>query len=306
MCRDSKRHHPGILPPFPTEPNRCPPPEYHLYPFCLGDYTKYCPDPSECPIGAYWIKEVDFKRIICHRTQDGPCRRPRLPQMISYLTRGEREAQRRNEIEILENYGIDTSHEIAIYNLQDSYHIQRTRKLSSRISEFFSLLEPDPPPANQKKHDTATSTSESGISTSSETPTSTTTVSQKTPCPSPPRLPGQCKWSTCPLLFSSQEETLEHIKKDHIGSRKGAFYDFTCRIRDCPCGGKVFEKRDNIVSHVTNVGFDIRYAVCPFKRYGCTVALKREWDLPRHVRICKFNPKAAPTAKVWRELKNLI
>ncbi|KAK6352029.1 hypothetical protein TWF718_005178 [Orbilia javanica] len=104
-----------------------------------------------------------------------------------------------------------------------------------------------------------------------------------------------CKWGTCSRVFTDQRVALEHIKSDHIKSRKYADYDFTCRIRGCPCGGKVFEKRDNVVSHVTNVAFDIRYAVCCFKPYGCTVALKREWDLPRHRKICKFRPEGYVT-----------
>ncbi|KAF3208021.1 hypothetical protein TWF192_003193 [Orbilia oligospora] len=108
----------------------------------------------------------------------------------------------------------------------------------------------------------------------------------------PPVAPGPivCKWSDCSQAFTDQRVALEHIKADHIKSRKFPDHDFTCRIRSCSCEGKVFEKRDNVVSHVTNVAFDIRYAVCCFQPYGCTIALKREWDLPRHKKICKYRP----------------
>ncbi|KAK6510295.1 hypothetical protein TWF481_005012 [Arthrobotrys musiformis] len=106
-----------------------------------------------------------------------------------------------------------------------------------------------------------------------------------------PAAPLVCKWGTCETVFDGQRACLEHIKADHIKSRRSPDYDFTCRIRGCPCGGKVFEKRDNTVSHVTNVGFDIRYAVCCFQPHGCKVALKREWDLPRHRKICKYRPE---------------
>ncbi|KAK6338570.1 hypothetical protein TWF730_002633 [Orbilia blumenaviensis] len=105
----------------------------------------------------------------------------------------------------------------------------------------------------------------------------------------------RCKWSTCEKVFDDQRAALEHIKCDHIKNRKAVDYDFTCRIRECPCGGKPFEKRDNVVSHVTNVAFDIRYALCPFKKHGCPIALKREWDLPRHRKICKFRPDGYTT-----------
>ncbi|KAF3937525.1 hypothetical protein ABW19_dt0209358 [Dactylella cylindrospora] len=105
-----------------------------------------------------------------------------------------------------------------------------------------------------------------------------------------PNKPVTCKWEGCDTKFPNELAALDHIKFHHIGSRKFQHHDFTCRIRQCHCGGKTFDKRDNIVSHVTNVAFNIRYAVCPYQKFGCPVALKREWDLPRHSKCCKFNP----------------
>lgn len=101
----------------------------------------------------------------------------------------------------------------------------------------------------------------------------------------------QCTWGDCTDRFATQESCLEHMKESHIGSKKSNHWDFTCRLRGCDCGGKSWSKRDNVVSHVTNTAFDIRYAHCPFKDRGCGIALKREWDLPRHIKICKYRPE---------------
>ncbi|KAF3912456.1 hypothetical protein ABW20_dc0103836 [Dactylellina cionopaga] len=153
-----------------------------------------------------------------------------------------------------------------------------------------SLKPPSPPPRTP----TVRSTYTGMITPLSTVPRAQARPPNPGPPPSPPTptpAPIRCKWGACTITYPTQQQTLEHIKADHIGSRKMSHYDFTCRIRGCPCGGKVFEKRDNVVSHVTNVAFDIRYAICPFKEHGCGVALKREWDLPRHIKICKFNPE---------------
>ncbi|EPS36679.1 hypothetical protein H072_9749 [Dactylellina haptotyla CBS 200.50] len=319
MSDNIDRYYVGVLPPFPRVVTRYPPLGYHLYPFCFGDYSKYCPNPFFCPKRAVWMKEEIFGRLHLSSssefTEDDIVDR----HLLAFLNNMELARESRKE-ECTQNTFTATP-KIGAPQVDQMVSTARlptpcpnAQMLDWQVSKALPFNAPSQLQTPIRRNEEITMQQHSqaqafafqidkpqprlnphqGYDSTISPPTSPENDQISLTPPTTPDTPSptliRCKWSTCTLNFYSQEETLEHIKSDHIGSRKMAHYDFTCRIRDCPCAGKVFEKRDNIVSHVTNVGFDIRYAICPFKKFGCGVALKREWDLPRHIKICKFSP----------------
>ncbi|KAK6517608.1 hypothetical protein TWF281_004257 [Arthrobotrys megalospora] len=104
----------------------------------------------------------------------------------------------------------------------------------------------------------------------------------------------RCCWTGCDRTFPNEPDCLRHVSLDHIKYKRDPDWDFTCRVRWCECH-RVYDKRDNIISHVTNVGFNIRNAFCRYKEFDCPVALKRKWDLYRHEDTCKFRPDGYET-----------
>ncbi|KAJ6260799.1 hypothetical protein Dda_5029 [Drechslerella dactyloides] len=323
----------GSLPPFRTVSPKIPPPGCHPYPFCLGDFTKYCPDPWYCSCGAVYIEERDFLDIYFgHR--DGSGAHPLGHQLriipfhnsqefsVSYINQTQPPYHHYPDAYTQQwyQYPIGLENEILTGPLQypETSQPGMYDTTSCSMEPKSTSLTSDSPyemAAASFAHamGAAPATSVTAPTSDAITPTSTdspetlgTAKTHLEPTASAPddSSPGiTCKWGTCDLVYPTQRAALEHVKADHIGSRKKLYYDFTCRIRDCPCGGKAFEKRDNIVSHVTNVGFNIRYAICPFKTKGCKIALKREWDLPRHIRICRYNPERVVVKKEKADTK---
>ncbi|KAF3902112.1 hypothetical protein ABW21_db0203402 [Orbilia brochopaga] len=323
----------GLLPPFPVTPPRNTPPGYHPYPFCRGDYTKYCPDPYYCSYGSVWLQEAAFIQLHC-RAHDGCYTLPDIDQRIrpflenqhpDYLISGSEYYAQRPKAYAASAYPASTAWPSAplplsqgtvypspqlVQNIQPDHqqgatanhppllltrpvytaaaHMQSGELSRSTTTDIAAVTVP----ATSNTATPAvlsTSKDASGLEIYESTANDAVRIAPTSDGSLPSDI--TCKWGTCYLVFPTQQSALEHIKSDHIGSRKKLQYDFTCRIRECSCGGKVFEKRDNVVSHITNVAFDIRYAICPFKKDGCKIALKREWDLPRHKKICRFNPE---------------
>ncbi|KAK6360027.1 hypothetical protein TWF696_001147 [Orbilia brochopaga] len=325
---------PGLLPPYPISPPAIPPHGYHPYPFCKGDYTKYCPDPFLCPCSSVWLREDVFFQLH-FSPHNGSYTLPDIDEKLLPF----------EENKYSDSCCFYTAEQTRLFQYLHGWSptaaavsSAATSAASASITPSTDSPQPTTPPAhtivlnNQQSaatdltlllnggpsgaissgiHSSATTlltVSVTAPATSDQiTDANTITSTRKrrrgileqptidpgataSTADSSPSSATACKWGNCDFLYPTQREALEHIKSDHIGSRKNPKHDFTCRIRDCACGGKVFEKRDNVVSHITNVAFDIRYAVCPFKTDGCKVALKREWDLPRHIKICRFNP----------------